>query len=110
MEPDAELALVEVLAACRNEKDGEFVLDRLSRFYAQQSAENQARLNTVFAGWMDSGDPIKADHAVALVARLGIKSLLPKLVSSLRDVRSGKSNLPQYFEQLLVPAIDKLQC
>jgi hypothetical protein len=108
MDSDAELALAEVLAACRNEKDGEFLIDRLSSFYSQQGVENQARLNTVLSGWMDSGDPVKADHAIALVARLNIKSLLPKLLSSLLDIRNGKSNLPQYFEQLLVPAIDKL--
>lgn len=108
MNHDAELALNEVLAIWRDEKDGEFLLNQLSRFYSQQSTENQAHLDTVLAGWINSGDPIKADHAIALVARLGIKSMLPNLLSSLHDIRNGKSNLPKYFEQFLVPAIDKL--
>lgn len=108
MDHDAELALDEVLASCRVEKDGEFLLNQLSRFYSQQSTVNQARLNTALAGWINSGDPIKADYAIALVARLSIKSMLPTLLSSLHDIRNGKSNLPHYFEQFLAAAIDQL--
>ena len=106
---DAELALDAVLTDCRGEKDGEFVIDRLSSFYAQQSVANQSRLNMVFSDWIDSGDPIKADHAIAVIARLKIKSMLPKLLRSVEDIQNGRSNLPQYFEQFLVSAISKFQ-
>jgi hypothetical protein len=109
MNHEAELALDAVLAECRGEKDGEFVLDRLISFYTQQSAENQTRLNMVLCGWIDSGDPIKADHSIALAGRLKITSMLPKLLSSLQQIRDGESNLPRYFEQFLVPAINRLQ-
>lgn len=106
---DAEVALNEVLAECRDEKDGEYVLGRLSHFYSQQSFENQTRLNVALAVWLESGEPIKADLAIALIVRLNIRSMSPKLLNILQDMQNGKSHLPRYFEQFLVPAIAKLQ-
>jgi len=108
-ETDAEVAMNEVLAECRDEKDGEYVLGRLSRFYSQQSLDNQTRLNVTLAVWLESGEPIKADLAIALIVRLNIRSMSSKLLNILQDVQNGKSNLPRYFEQFLVPAIAKLQ-
>lgn len=106
---DAEVALNEVLAECRDEKDGEYVLGRLSRFYSQQSLDNQTRLHVTLTVWLESGEPIKADLAIALIVRLNIRSMSSKLLNILQDVQNGKSNLPRYFEQFLVPAIAKLQ-
>ncbi len=100
--------LEETLVEYRQEKQGEAVIAALEQYFKAQSDAAQGALSKALLRWLDSGDLIRADCAIALSAKLGIIENLPAMERALNDVRSGHSRLPDYFVQFLEPAIGDL--
>jgi hypothetical protein len=99
----------EIIDSHRFEKDGELLIEGIIDLYLVQSEGGREEFLTVCRNWLKFGDSTTADWAIALFRRLGLRSELPALERTLREVRDGKSKLPRYFEQFLVPAIEELK-
>ncbi len=99
----------EIIDSHRFDEDGELLIERIIDLYLVQSEAGREEFLTAYRDWLKFGDSTKADWAIALFRRLGLRSELPVLERTLREVRDGKSKLPRYFEQFLVPAIEELK-
>lgn len=106
---DARGFVEDVIEQHRGDKDGAALLDDLVKLHMRQTPDAREELVAVYRAWLHSGDPVRADWGVALVRRLGLTEELPLLERLLSDIEAGRSPLPTYFRQFLVPTIEELK-
>lgn len=105
----AKELIQEVVSAHQDDKDGALLVEDLASLYLSQSPEGRKALLDVYRDWILSNDLIKSDWSISLIQKLGLVDEIPLLEGVLHNVRIGKSNLPKYYEQFLVPAIKELR-